>query len=119
MIQALYPVMCPLTLSAAVTVIYKSFFKYRGNVVINIMMNDPVAKVCSKNLSFNRFVDNKANTWLRIIFSFDNILTKFKKIMLKMFLKFECINSIALVTTRSIVSNEQTFQKLFPVLLIK
>ena len=75
MIRTLDAVMGPPAFAATVAVIDEGFLENRGDMVVNIVMNDPVAEVGGKNLSFDRLVDNEADAGLRLVAPLHNLIT--------------------------------------------
>ncbi len=90
----------------AIAVIYKQFFKQRGNAVEYKMMNDPVPKIGSKDLSFYRFINNKADAGSRLIDQVGDIIKQRKYLVFKFVFKCQGINGIALVFSGVKISPE-------------
>lgn len=87
MVYPFYSVMCSFAFAATVAVVDKNFFKNRGNVIVNKMMDYPVAEIGGKNLAFYRFINNEANTWFGLIPVFKNFIANVKILASKCFSK--------------------------------
>jgi len=81
------PVMCSLAFAATIAVVDKYFFENRGNVIVNKMVDNPVAKIGGKNLALYRFINYKANALFGFIPVFKNFVAQGKYIGFEMFFK--------------------------------
>ena len=79
------------------SVVDKNFFENRGNVIVNKMMDNPVAEIGGKNLAFYRFINDKANAWFGFIPVFKNFVAQGKYIGFEMLFKGQRVDGIAFV----------------------
>jgi len=68
--------MCSLSNPAAITIMNKAVLENVKDVIVNQVMNNAVAKIGCKDLSFNGLVNNKADAWARGIASIKNFITQ-------------------------------------------
>jgi hypothetical protein len=94
-------------LAATVTVVNKVFFKYRGDMVKNVMVDYTVAKVGGKYFAFYRLINNEADALLRLVIPRNNLITQFQKVAFVLNFKFEGVDCVALVAAGIVVGLKQ------------
>lgn len=73
-------------------------------------MNHPVAEVRSKNLAFDRPVDNKANAGFRLVTAFNDLINQGEQAGFEMSLKIQGIDGIPFVFPGIAIRLEQINQ---------
>jgi hypothetical protein len=91
--------MCSLSFAATIAVVDKPLFKYRGNVVEDKVMDNPVAEIGSKHFPFHGFIDDETDAWPWFVPAVYNFIAKFDQIVFVVKFKFQGIVCIPLVAS--------------------
>jgi hypothetical protein len=89
--------MCAFAFPATIIVVDELFFKDRGNVVKDEMMNNTVAEIGGKNFTFNRLIYYKTDAWAGLIPAILYLIAKFDKVVFVAKFKFKGVVRIPLV----------------------
>ncbi len=117
MVNALDTVMCTLTLPTTVAVVDEQFFEDGRNLIVDIMMDNPVLEVGGKNLPLYRSVDNEADAGAGRIVPIKYVIHKMEQLLFKAPLKGQSIKGVALVFSGVKIGLKQVFQDLIGIML--
>ena len=112
MIDPLDAIMGAFTCPATVTVVDKPFFKNRGYIVENEMVDNPVAEIGGENFAFYRFVYDKSNAPPGLVIPFKNVIAQMDEAAFVMKLKRQSIVGISLVPAGIVICQEKVVEKL-------
>lgn len=85
-------------------------FQRRVSVIVDEVMDDPVAKISGEDLPLDRPVDNKANAGFRFVTTFDDLIIQREQAGLEMSLKIQGVDGIPLVFPCIVIRLEQVNQ---------
>ena len=97
MIQPLYAAGSALFLAAAIAVVNEQTLKERTDIVVNEVVNNPVAKISRENLSLNGFENYETNTGADFVFPVLDFFVKFKQFSLVVDFKCQSVNGVSFV----------------------
>jgi hypothetical protein len=98
--------------TTGVSVFNKNIFKKGIQFFDQPVVNNPISKLSSKNLSFYRFCYNKSNTSTQLVGSISDIVGQFKNIFFKMKFKFQRIQRISFIPSTVKIGLKKCLRKI-------
>ncbi len=96
-LQTVYCPMNPLVPATGIGIVDKQSFKLRFKVTHQQMVDHPVSKICGKDFPQFRFLLHKADGSRGVVGAAAQFIVEVDEVVQKRYLKFECIDGIALV----------------------